>query len=419
MIYIKNDIPIISFFKLSKYLFEISSRYYKINTNLTLIGITGTNGKSTVTNIISQWGHLLNYKIGIMSTLGNGIYNNLKPSKNTTESSINIQKFLHEMSINNIRTIAMEVSSHGIVQNRISKLRFSIAILTNVTSDHLDYHKTVKSYIQAKLNFFTQNKIKKFIINIDDCTGNNLVKMLNKKKVIAVSINKNFNCLSFKKWIHSYHIIHNTHINYIYFKSSWGQGVLKSKLIGHFNIINLLLALAALLELGYPFDRLVNTCKKITNVHGRMQIFKTPNKPFIVIDYAHNEDAFKNALQSIRKICRNKIWCVFGCGGDRDKSKRSLMGRMAENIADTIILTNDNPRNENPIEIIRDILKGCQHKKNIHIILNRKKAIQFSIIHANVDDYIVILGKGHEEYQIIKNKIYYFSDHVTIKQLLE
>ncbi|XBC40940.1 MAG: UDP-N-acetylmuramoyl-L-alanyl-D-glutamate--2,6-diaminopimelate ligase [Buchnera aphidicola (Nurudea yanoniella)] len=417
--YIKKNIPIIYFVELSKHLNNISKIYYQVSKTLKLIGVTGTNGKSTVTHIIAQWHYLLNKKIGIMGTLGHGSYNNLKSSSNTTESQINIQKFLKKMLKKNIKIVALEVSSHGIIQNRISNLHFSIAILTNVTSDHLDYHKTIENYIQSKWIFFSQTNIKTFIINNDDYIANTFIQKLSKKNVIVVSIKKNFQHDLFKKWIHAYKIIKNIYFTYIFFKSSWGNGKLKSKLIGNFNITNLLLALAALLELKYPLSVLINKCKKIKAIPGRMQLFKTKKKPFVVIDYAHNEHAFKNVLTAIRSKYRNKIWCIFGCGGDRDKSKRSLMRKISEKIADKTILTNDNPRNEDPMEIITEIIKGRKLKKNMYIILDRKKAITFAIINAKFHDCVLILGKGHETYQIIKEKKYYFSDHDIVKTLLK
>ncbi|XBC43504.1 MAG: UDP-N-acetylmuramoyl-L-alanyl-D-glutamate--2,6-diaminopimelate ligase [Buchnera aphidicola (Meitanaphis flavogallis)] len=417
--YKNKHIPVIYFLKLSKNLSKISNRYYEVNEELTLIGVTGTNGKSTVTHIIAQWNYLLNQRIGIMGSLGNGTYNDLKPSVNTTDSPINIQKFLKEMLINDIKTIAMEISSHGIIQHRVSNLNFSMAILTNITSDHLDYHKTIENYIKAKWTFFSKNKIKTFIINIDNHIGKLWTKKLSKKRTIVVSINKNFNYSLFKRWVHAYRIIYNTNYTYIYFKSSWGKGLLKSQLIGNFNVTNLLLALVALLNLGFSLSCLIDVCEYIIAVPGRMQSLKIPNKPNIIIDYAHNEDAFKNVLQTIRKIYHHNVWCVFGCGGNRDKLKRSLMGKISEKIANKIVLTNDNPRNENPKEIIKDITQNIQNKKNIHIILDRKQAIKFAIMNANINDCVVVLGKGHEKYQIIKNKTYYFSDYETIKKLLE
>lgn len=415
----KQSIPIIYFLELSKYLYEISERYYQIVNISKLIGVTGTNGKSTVTHIIAQWSYLLKKKIGIMGTLGNGVYNNLQPSLNTTESLINIQKFIKEMNKKDVNTVAIEVSSHGILQNRISKLRFHIAILTNISSDHLDYHKTIENYIKTKWSFFSTNTIKTFIINYDDYFGHIWTKKLSKKNTIVVSINKHFKYYLFKKWIYAHKIINNIDGTIIFFKSSWGQGKLNSKLVGDFNVTNMLLALAALLKLKYPFSLLIKKCKKIKTISGRMQHFKITQKPSIIVDYAHNENALKNVLTFVRKKYHHNIWCIFGCGGDRDKSKRSLMGHISEKIADKIILTNDNPRNEDPMEIINEIMKGFQSKKNIYIILDRKKAIQFAIKNAKTSDCILVLGKGHETYQIIKEKVLYFSDCETIKTLLK
>ncbi|XBC44562.1 MAG: UDP-N-acetylmuramoyl-L-alanyl-D-glutamate--2,6-diaminopimelate ligase [Buchnera aphidicola (Schlechtendalia peitan)] len=413
-----HSIPIICFSKLSQNLFKILNRYYNIENKLTLIGITGTNGKSSVAHIIAQWNNLLNQKIGIMGTLGNGTYNDLEPSENTTESPIKIYNFFLKMLTKNIKIVAMEISSHGIAQNRILNLKFSIAILTNVTSDHLDYHKTIDNYVDTKWRFLSTYNIKTFIINADDSFGKIWIKKLSKHDIVVISIHPNFNYSSFKKWIYAYHIINKTYHTYIYFNSSWGSGILKSKLIGLFNVTNLLLSISTLLILGHPLSFLIQICKYINPIFGRMQTFKILNKPSVIVDYAHNVDAFKNVLQTVRTLYHHKIWCIFGCGGDRDKSKRSLMGKIAEQLADKIILTNDNPRNENSISIIEDIIKGCKYKKNIYIIENREQAINFAIKHAKPHDCIIILGKGHERYQIIKDKKYYFSDQKIIKKLI-
>lgn len=354
-----------------------------------------------------------------MGTLGHGIYNHLKHSKNTTESTINIQKFLYEMTNKKIKIVAMEISSHSIVQNRISGLSFSIAILTNITPEHLDYHKTMENYIRSKWLFFSKFNIKTFIINADDRIGFQWIKKMSLKNVITITINRNFNPPLSKKWINANKILDNNNHTYIYFHSSWGNGLLKSQLIGIFNVSNLLLALAATLELGYPLDFLIKTCKFIKTICGRMQTFHSINKPKIIIDYAHNPDSLKNLLTTLKIKYNKKLWCIFGCGGNRDQTKRAKMGAIAENLSDKIILTNDNPRNENPIKIISNILEGCKNKKNIIVIVERKDAIKFAITQADKKDLIVIAGKGHETYQIIGDNYYYFSDHKIVTKLLE
>jgi len=360
-----NNVPIIYFFKLLKIFPLILKKYYSFTKELTLIGVTGTNGKSTTTHIIAQWTNLLQKKIGIMGTLGHGIYNNkLIPTKNTTESSINIHKFLHKILLQNVKTSVMEISSHSIVQNRILGLPFKIAILTNITSDHLDYHHTLEKYIKAKWSFLFEYNINTFVINADDPTAKIWIKQLSRKNLIVITTKNNNDYTSFKKWIRVKKIVDKNHYTNIHFDSVWGNGILKSKLIGHFNVINFLLALATLLELKYPIEDLLNTCKNIKTICGRMEYFSSYNKPIVIVDYAHNQDALKNLLLTLRTKFKNKkIWCIFGCGGCRDKTKRAHMGMISEKIAYKTILTNDNPRNENPKKIIEDILDGCIDKK--------------------------------------------------------
>lgn len=355
-----------------------------------------------------------------MGTLGYGCYKKLTLTKNTTESPENIYKFIQNMLYKNIDTIAMEISSHGISQNRILGLPFNIAILTNITSEHLDYHQTIQQYIHAKLSFLLQYNINTFIINIDDPIARSCIKKLSNKNIISVTINNHYSSFLSKKWINVNKIEEKHDYTTISFNSTWGSGILSSKLIGLFNVTNLLLALASLLELKYPIQDLIKVCNKIKTISGRMQYFKFPNKPKIIIDYAHNKDALKNLLNTIKMKFKNKkIWCIFGCGGNRDKNKRPHMGKIAEILSDKIILTNDNPRNENPLDIIQDILSGCKNKNKIHVILNREKAIKFALNNANIQDIIIISGKGHEKYQIINNKYYYYSDQDVINKLLK
>ncbi|AAO26935.1 UDP-N-acetylmuramoylalanyl-D-glutamate-2,6-diaminopimelate ligase [Buchnera aphidicola str. Bp (Baizongia pistaciae)] len=415
-----NHVPIIYFFKLSKNLPQILKKYYHFENNFTLIGITGTNGKSTTTHIVSQWANLLNVKIGIMGTLGHGINNNLKKTDNTTESSANIHQFLYHMLKQNIKTFAIEISSHGIVQHRIEQLPFKIAILTNITPEHLDYHRTMDNYINAKKAFFFKYNINTLIINADDLIAKTWIKKLNHKNVITITTkDQNFNSISPKKWIHANKIIQKQNCTNIHFNSSWGHGILNSTLIGHFNVINILLALATLLELNYPITDLVKVCKYIKTISGRMEHIHIVNKPKVIIDYAHNTNGLKNLLSTLKEIFnKKKIWCIFGCGGDRDKTKRPYMGSIAEKMSDQVILTNDNPRNEHPLKIIKNILSGCKFKNKIRIIPNREHAIKFAVNNADKEDIIVVAGKGHEKYQIINNKYYHFSDHKIIKKLL-
>ncbi|WP_261789574.1 Mur ligase family protein [Buchnera aphidicola] len=314
----------------------------------------------------------------------------------------------------------MEVSSHGLTQHRVKNIPFYIGIFTNLTQDHLDYHKNMKKYESAKWSFFSQHKVKKFILNANDKCAKKWLKKLSDKYTIAVTIKDETQKKYSKKWINAVRIKSNINFTNIEFESSWGKGILSTCLIGYFNIQNLLLSFASMLEMNYKLSDLINTSIQLQPILGRMQQFNAVGKPTVIIDYAHTPDALKKALNSIRSYyLKNKIWCIFGCGGERDQKKRPLMGAISEKIADRIIITNDNPRNENPNKIIQEIIQGCIQKEKIKIIPDRKKAISSVFFEANINDIIFISGKGHENQQIIGNKIINYSDQKVILKLLE
>ncbi|WP_253254726.1 Mur ligase family protein [Buchnera aphidicola] len=314
----------------------------------------------------------------------------------------------------------MEVSSHGLIQNRVKQIPFYIGIFTNLTQDHLDYHKNMKQYELAKWSFFSQHKVKKIILNANDKYAKKWLKKLSDKYTIAVTIKDKTQKKYSKKWINAINIQSNSNFTDIEFESSWGKGVLSTCLIGYFNIQNLLLSLASMLEMNYKLSDLINTSIQLQPILGRMQKFNIFGKPTIIIDYAHTPDALEKALNAIKSyFFKKKIWCIFGCGGERDQKKRPLMGAISEKIADRVIVTNDNPRNENQNKIIKEIIQGCIKKEKIIIIPDRKKAISYVFFKANVNDIIFISGKGHENQQIIGNKIINYSDQKIILKLLE
>ncbi|QCI16475.1 UDP-N-acetylmuramoyl-L-alanyl-D-glutamate--2,6-diaminopimelate ligase [Buchnera aphidicola (Aphis craccivora)] len=415
-----NNIPIISFFKLSQELSNLAERFYhKPSSKLKVIGITGTNGKTTVTQLINQWSELLGNKIATMGTLGNGFYKSLKPTKNTTSSAIDIQSFLHSV-LDKVNFVTIEVSSHGLSQNRVKNIFFHTAIFTNLTQDHLDYHKNMKKYELAKRSLFTDHKVKKIILNANDTYAKNWLKTFSNKYTVAVTIKDHKQKKYSTKWINAIHIkVYNEKTD-VKFESSWGSGILSTCLIGKFNIENLLLALACMLEMNHKLSDLIKTSIQLAPVYGRMQKFHLIKKPICIIDYAHTPDALEKSLNAIKlQYSQKKIWCIFGCGGERDKKKRPLMGKIAEKIANKVIITNDNPRNENQNQIIQEIISGCIKKEKIIIIPNRKKAISYVFFRANINDIIFIAGKGHENYQIIGNQYIYQSDQEIVSNLLE
>ncbi|QCI23770.1 UDP-N-acetylmuramoyl-L-alanyl-D-glutamate--2,6-diaminopimelate ligase [Buchnera aphidicola (Macrosiphoniella sanborni)] len=417
--YIYN-IPIIKFLDLSKNISILASRFYhEPEKKLKIIGVTGTNGKTTVIQLINQLNHLLGQKTATMGTLGNGFHNHLYPTKNTTSSPIFIHSFLSKVYKKKTKLVTMEVSSHGLIQNRVKSIPFYIAIFTNLTQDHLDYHENMEKYASAKWLLFSKHKVQKIILNADDQYGQKWLKKLFNCYTVAVTIKNPTQKKYAKKWLNATHIkYYNNYVN-IKFESSWGDSEISSCLIGDFNVTNLLLSLAALLEIGHNLSDIVTLCKNIQPINGRMQIFTKNNKPIFIVDYAHTPDALKKTLNAIKLHYKKYIWCIFGCGGEKDITKRSIMGAIAEKMSNQVIITNDNPRNEKERNIIKNILSGCKKKNKIFVIPNRKKAISYAYFKAKNNHIIFVAGKGHENKQIFHNRSIIYSDQQTILNLLE
>ncbi|AAZ40781.1 UDP-N-acetylmuramoylalanyl-D-glutamate--2, 6-diaminopimelate ligase [Candidatus Blochmanniella pennsylvanica str. BPEN] len=415
-----NKIPVVHVNYLPRYLSDIAGSFYNHPSRfLDLIGVTGTNGKTTITHLLARWVQLLGKKSAVMGTLGNGMLNNMCLSNNTTCSSIDAQKILSQFVKDKITFVAMEVSSHGLNQYRVDALYFKAAIFTNLSHDHLDYHGNVMQYSMSKWRLFDELCVEKYIINADDPVGCRWLYYL--PQAIAVTITRNLPFFWKGKWICALKVNYHIHGTDITFDSSWGHGVIHSQLLGEFNVSNLLLALGTLLILGYPLSLLVHTSSQLQPVAGRMEVFRSHGYPTVIVDYAHTPDALEKVLISIRQFYYwGQLWCVFGCGGDRDPSKRALMGCIVSRYADYIIITNDNPRTEEPQSIINDITRGITHRKKIiKIIQNRCCAIQTAILKASLEDVILISGKGHEKYQIIGNNRIYHSDKDIVENFLK
>ncbi|WMY97259.1 MAG: UDP-N-acetylmuramoyl-L-alanyl-D-glutamate--2,6-diaminopimelate ligase [Arsenophonus sp.] len=412
-----NNTPIIYIKKLKNHLSFLSGKIYQNpSSKLKLIGITGTNGKTSTSHFIAQLVQKIGEISAVMGSIGNGILNDIKPSINTTSSAIKIQYELQKFVKKKVSLVAIEVSSHGLVQKRVAALNFEAIVFTNLTNEHLEYHQTMQNYENAKWLLFSQHKSNYQIINVDDKTGIKWISYF--PKACLISLN---NCIP-KKWngfkITVKKIQYFKFGTLIDFKSSWGQAKIQTCLIGKFQISNLMLAIGTLLTLKYPFEIIKKCCKFIKPISGRMELFYSKENPTIIVDYAHNPIALKNALITSRLYCEGKLWCIFGCGGERDKKKRMIMGNIAEIYSDIVILTNDNPRNEDPQIIINDILKGFFYKHRVILIFDRLKAIIYSIKYAKKNDVILIAGKGDENYQIVNNNKLLHSDREIVNNIL-
>jgi UDP-N-acetylmuramoyl-L-alanyl-D-glutamate--2,6-diaminopimelate ligase len=272
------------------------------------------------------------------------------------------------------------------------------------------------SYEAAKWSLFAGHDVGQAIINADDEVGQRWLAKL--PDAVAVTMQDNLQPGCHGRWLKTTAVDYHDNGATIHFSSSWGNGEIESRLMGAFNVSNLILALATLLSLGYPFEKLVNTANQLQPVCGRMEVFNAPGKPTVVVDYAHTPDALEKALEAARLHCQGQLWCVFGCGGDRDRGKRPLMGGIAEQFADRVVVTDDNPRTEEPQAIIKDILSGLLDAGHVQVIHGRAEAVTSAIMQAKEQDVVLVAGKGHEDYQLVGNRRLDYSDRTTVARLL-
>ena len=412
LIKIKSGVAILYVERLNSILSSLAGRLYS-HPNSKLIGITGTNGKTTISQLIAQWINLLGKCGAVMGTTGNGFLSALEVAKNTTGSAIDIQRIIAELEHKGADYTALEVSSHGLVQGRVSDLSFEAAVFTNLSRDHLDYHGTMEEYAQAKKSLFTAHKCKHVVINYDDAIAKNWVEEI--PNAILVSI---------KQKPESPHAVWANKVTYtdqgieIEFSGQWGLGTLNAGLIGEFNASNLLVAFATLLSLGFEKSELLRVSHQLMPVIGRMELFQADKKAKVIVDYAHTPDALEKALLALRVHCEGHLWAIFGCGGDRDKGKRPIMASIGERLANRVIITADKPRSETPAAIIDDMLLGTTNPKAIYVYHDRFKALEFALNQSKANDIILLAGKGHEDYQVFESQTVHSSDRENAQTLL-
>ncbi len=389
---------------------RISTRYYKKKPK-NIIAVTGTNGKTSTSDFFNQIFTLEKKHSGFIGTLGFRKNKILKRRDLTTLDSLSINKDLEEMKRSNLNNVIIEASSHGLKQKRLDFLNIKAGIFTNLSHDHLDYHKSMRDYLNSKLLLF--NYILRdngtIITDTDIKEFKDIKKIQKKRKLKILTIGKKSNIFKIinHKVLKSFQYLELKYKNKIY--------KLKINIYGSIQVKNLLMAILASKVCGLKIENIFNKINKIKSVEGRLQLIKTlPNQSKVFLDYAHTPDALNNALLSLKEHFQKKITIVFGCGGDRDKTKRRLMGNIATKNCDRIIVTNDNPRNENPKKIRNDIIKGLKNIKAIEIG-NRKKAIIYALENSDPHDIILIAGKGHETYQDIGKRKIFFSDEKIIK----
>ncbi|MFA6142584.1 MAG: UDP-N-acetylmuramoyl-L-alanyl-D-glutamate--2,6-diaminopimelate ligase [Candidatus Omnitrophota bacterium] len=379
---------------------------------LKVIGVTGTNGKTTITYIIENIIKAAGEEAGVIGTINYRIKDKIIPAKNTTPGPIELQSMLSEMVSSGIRYAVMEASSHSLDQHRMDSVRLDVAIFTNITPEHLDYHKTMSGYLQAKAKIFARLKPNGSAILNKDCGKTASLKGSIKRRPVTYSTVKDADV-----WARDIKLS----IDGSKFTAMTPDGSyqINAKLIGMHNVSNMLAAIAAAYALKIDPAAVKKGVETIACVPGRLESVDA-GQPFkVLVDYAHTEDAMRNVLNLLKGVARKKILTVFGCGGDRDTGKRPLMGRAACEFSDHVIVTSDNPRSEDPLKIILDIEKGIKGKfSNYDMVPDRYKAIEKALHLASIDDIVVIVGKGHENYQIISDRVLAFDDRQVAREIL-
>jgi UDP-N-acetylmuramoyl-L-alanyl-D-glutamate--2,6-diaminopimelate ligase len=396
----------------------IAAKFYDYPARkLTVLGVTGTNGKTSVTQFIAAALTDLGVSCGVIGTVGVGFPGKLSPLHITTPDPVTLQRWLFALKQEGAQAVAMEVSSHSLVQQRIGGIDFKVAVFTNLTRDHLDYHGTMENYGTAKKMLFMQPGLQYAIINADDEFGQKLIQELKASLQVYAYTTKDMPTEAPIVQAQDIKLAITGILADVI--TPWGKGLLKSHLLGRFNVSNLLAVLAVLGVMQVDLAAALTSIKKLETVNGRMQTFGGDKKPLVVVDYAHTPDALEQALLVLRECCHGALWCVFGCGGaPRDRGKRPIMGQIAEYYSDHIIITNDNPRAEDPQQIIDDILKGILCPWAAEVEQDRRAAIAHAIDCAQANDVILIAGKGHEDYQIIGKEKLRFSDQEVVERVL-
>ncbi len=408
---------IISFYQLYEQLSALAAVFFGHPTeSLNTVAVTGTNGKTSTTHFISQLSDALQKPAWFAGTLGQGALTDLQSTKNTTPDPIAIQRLAWQAAQAGASDLAFEASSHALVQGRIKQVNTRVAVFTNLSRDHLDYHGSMEEYASAKRLLLQQPGLQTLVLNQNDPEHNNWLRF--KPAEVSVTL---IGLSELSSLPHDFCFADD--ISYtaegIEFRvhSSWGEGHLKLPMYGEFNILNVLSAIATQVAFGRSFQDVLNAAKQLVPVAGRAEFFRAAGKPDIVVDYAHTPDALHKILASMKAHCAGQLYCVFGCGGDRDKGKRPQMGQVAYQDSDYVVLTNDNVRNENPQDIIADILQGMPEHHKVYVETDRKKAIKWAVSQGQVGDLIVLAGKGHETSQVIGDLVTDYDERQFIKSL--
>lgn len=393
---------------------KIADRFFEHpSQRLRLIGITGTNGKTSVTQYVAQLLKDTGTPCGVLGTLGYGMPGALQSATHTTPDVVQVNRMLSRILSQGGRAAVMEVSSHALDQGRVDELTIAGGVFTNLTRDHLDYHGSMEAYGEAKARLFDREELHFAVINFDDPFGRQLFDQLNGQ---CDRVRYSLHEAQTELWLKSFRPTDDG------FQASvdgqWGAFDITVPLMGSFNASNVLAAMATVLTMGVPVERVQQAVTVLTPPPGRLEKFSSADGVRVVVDYAHTPDALANALAALRPHVAGRLICVFGCGGDRDRGKRPEMAREAEKLANVILVTDDNPRSEDPAAIARDIVAGFSDPERALVIHDRSEAIRSAIETATADDLVLVAGKGHEAYQEIAGQKIPFSDAEQVRHSL-
>ncbi len=405
-----SAVPAVAVSGLSRLIGIVADRFFDSpSRKLYVVGVTGTNGKTTCTHLLAQALDGPQRRCGLIGTLGAGFPDRLDPGSHTTPDPISIHRLLAGFVEAGASCACMEVSSHALDQGRVEGVSFNVAVFTNLTRDHLDYHGTMEAYATSKARLFGFPGLEVAVINHDDPTGRELVRTVGRSvRVMTFGLaDADVTATAVRPTPDGLDMTVTTPA---------GVVALCSPLIGRFNAMNLLAALAVLLAAGISPVHAAERLSRVRPVTGRMERFGGAGTPLVVVDYAHTPDALEKALAALREHTEGRLLCVFGCGGDRDRGKRPLMGRLAEDLADVVIITDDNPRHEIPEQIIAEIAGGMRSIPTV--VRDRAHAIGLAIRSAKTGDAVLVAGKGHESYQQIGDRRVPFSDREVVMQIL-
>jgi UDP-N-acetylmuramoyl-L-alanyl-D-glutamate--2,6-diaminopimelate ligase len=397
----------------------IADRFFGApSRDLAIAAITGTNGKTTCAYLLAQALEAAGRPAAYMGTIGTGRPRALVASSLTTGDAVTVQRTLARLKADGARHVAMEVSSHAIDQWRVGAVRLRTAAFTNLTRDHLDYHGSMESYAATKARLF-RGEIESRVINVDDPFGRQLaIDPRGRGRLVVFSRGHQSHTRAADGFVRAMHVELSPHGIRMEFDSSWGAGALTSPLVGDFNVENLLTVIALLLDWGLTPEQATAALARVHAAPGRMETFGGGRAPLAVVDYAHTPDALRKALTAARAHSRGRLVVVFGCGGDRDPGKRPIMGEVAAELADVIVLTDDNPRTESPQAITQGIAAGIPAGRPFRIEHDRGRAIRDALSDAAAGDVVVIAGTGHEDYQLYGRERRYFSDQKAVASAL-